>query len=101
MLSTHTHATPPRIRKTDVDQHKAMVMAIMPDFSRRRRRGEESASSSSSGGGISSGSFPVFQQSSNAEYGRMVKAIGDLQGDVVRYRAIQMLLLVACVKGLV
>jgi hypothetical protein len=29
----------------------------------------------------------------------MVKAIGDLQGDVLRYRAIQMLLLVACVKG--
>lgn len=40
---------------------------------------------------------PLMQQHCNAEYGRIIKAIGDLQGDVVRYRALQILLLVAYV----
>lgn len=38
-----------------------------------------------------------IQQASNPAYMRMIKAIGDLQGDVVRYRAAQILLLIAYV----
>ena len=38
-----------------------------------------------------------IQQACNPAYNRMIKAIGDLQGDVVRYRAAQILLLIACV----
>lgn len=78
-----------------------MVMAIMPDFGGPHRRTNDSNSGAAAppynDAGGSGGMFPVFQQASNEAYGRMVKAIGDLQGDVVRYRAIQMLLLVACV----
>lgn len=40
---------------------------------------------------------PLMQQYCNPKYGRLIKAIGDLQSDVVRYRAVQMLLLVAYV----
>jgi hypothetical protein len=40
---------------------------------------------------------PLFQQWSNAGYMHMIKALTDLQGDVVRYRAIQILLICACV----
>lgn len=102
-----THLPP---LNTDVDQQKAMVMAIMPDFWRgagdwdRRAIFEgltngfvDNHSGSGGGGGGGSGMFPIFQQCCNAEYAGMVKAIGDLQGDMVRYRATQMLLLVACV----
>lgn len=39
----------------------------------------------------------LIQQSCNGSYTRMIKNIGDLQDDVVRYRAIQILLLISCV----
>ena len=49
------------------------------------------------GAGLSSSGQPVFQQWSNPAYMRMVKALVDLQGDVLRYRAIQILLMVSYV----
>jgi hypothetical protein len=61
------------------------------------------ASSSSSSFGTSMGTgtggteLPLFQQCANSVYGRMIKGVGDLQGDVVKYRATQMLLFVSCV----
>ena len=54
------------------------------------------APSSAGGSGGGGGGGPLIQQTCNASYMRMIKSIGDLQGDVVRYRAIQILLICAC-----
>lgn len=59
-----------------MDASKAVVTSILPCYGARG---------------------PLMQQHCNAEYGRMIKAIGDLHSDVVRYRSLQILLLVAYV----
>ena len=79
------------MRPTDIDKGKAMVMSILPCDANGGRDDPQPPPSSSGG--------PLIQQACNAAYGKMVKGIGDLQGDVVRYRAMQILLLISYVRG--
>lgn len=73
-----------------------MVVAILPCDGDGDGDGPQAAASSGSAGG--GGGGPLIQQTCNASYMRMIKSIGDLQSDVVRYRAIQILLLISCVR---
>lgn len=92
-----------KTRIADVDPNKAMLAAIVP--ASNSRTGSRASNNSSDGGRDGSSSrpdklFPILEQVCNAAFVQTVKTVGDIQDDVVRYRAIQMLLFVSCVFNL-